>query len=173
MTHQAILDKILSLPGKTAIYWDIDGTLARFDRQKGALPDNFYINKPPIKAILNAAIILDEQPGVTSFVLSKLPPPPPIGSYSFEESERQKNAWLDKYAPFIEKHNRIFCRDNTKSAEGDLLCKYLFFKDLLAANTEYDNIVFVDDDVRHIRACRELEKQYKNFLMLHSIEFVD
>jgi transketolase C-terminal domain/subunit len=53
------------------------------------------------------------------------------------------------------------------------LGKYGFFKELLENNKEYDNIVFVDDDMRHILKCSELEKDFKNFVLVHTLELVD
>ncbi len=168
MTNEITLKKILALPGKTAIYWDMDGTLAEFDRICN-YPKYFYINKRPINAVLNAAKRLDENQNIDSFVLSKLPP---IGM-TYEESERTKNIWLDNHAPFIRKQNRVFTTDDTILEDGTYFGKYGFFKNLLENNKDYDNIVFVDDDMRHIVKCSELENIHSNFILIYTLELVD
>ncbi len=166
--HKQSVDKIKNLPGKTAIYWDMDGTLAEFDRICN-YPQDFYTNKRPINAVLEAAKYLSKSENIDSFVLSKLPP---IGMTA-AESERTKNIWLDNHAPFIPKENRVFTTDDTILDDGNYFGKFGFFKNLLEQNKTYDNIVFIDDDMRHILKCSELEPDFKNFILIHTLELID
>ena len=170
MTHADTLNKILAMKGKTAIYWDMDGTLAEFDRISN-YPKDFYINKRPINAILNAAKLLSESGNIDHFVLSKLPPESEY--ITFAEAERTKSVWLDKWTPFIPKQNRIFTTDDTIMENGNYFGKYDFFKTILENNNDYDNIVFIDDDIRHIRGCEVLEKEFNNFTIINTLELVD
>ena len=170
MINQNILNKIPETNGNIAIYWDMDGTLAEFDCITD-YPKDFYINKRPINSILSAAKYLDKKENVTSFVISKLPPESEY--ITFQESEFQKNAWLDKFTPFIKKENRIFTQDDTTSENGHYLGKYNFFKNLLENNKKYDYVLFVDDDIRHILKCKELEIDFKNFMVFNTLEFID
>jgi hypothetical protein len=116
MMHKETVDRIKNLSGKTAIYWDMDGTLAEFDRISN-YPQDFYINKRPINAILDAARTLSENANIDSFVLSKLPPESEY--ITFSEAERTKSVWIDRWASFIPKENRFFITDDTILACGN------------------------------------------------------
>jgi hypothetical protein len=123
MLNQEILNKISNLQGKIAVYWDMDGTLAEFDCITN-YPKDFYINKRPINTILSAAKLLSGIDNVESFIISKLPVESEF--ITFQESECQKNIWLDKFAPFIKKENRIFSTDDNTTINGHYSGKYDF-----------------------------------------------
>jgi len=127
--------------------------------------------KRPINTVLEASRRISEYEQIDSFVLSKLPPESEY--ITFAEAKRAKNIWLDKYAPFIPQKNRIFTTDDTILESGNYSGKYDFFKNILENNKDYDNILFIDDDIRHILKCSELKKDFNNFTIIHALELVD
>ncbi len=95
---------------KKALYIDIDGTLARFhDADKMFIEamwtPGFYVNLKPFESLVAAVKQFKERnPDVEVFVLSAVldtDPPFIVG---------EKNEWLDKYLPEIDKEHRIFTR---------------------------------------------------------------
>lgn len=93
---------------KKGCFIDIDGTLARFhDADKMFIEamwtPGFYIGLKPFESLVEAVRLFKERnPDVEVFTLSAVldtDPPFVIG---------EKNAWLDKYLPFIDREHRIF-----------------------------------------------------------------
>lgn len=95
---------------KKAVYIDMDGTLARFhDADKMFIEamwtPGFYVNLKPFEEFVEAVkLFIKQNPDVDVYVLSAVldtEPPFVVG---------EKNAWLDKYLPEIDKEHRIFTR---------------------------------------------------------------
>ncbi len=169
--NNEIIEKIQKLKGRTAIYWDMDGTLTEL-RWSGYVD---FAEKRPLTPILESARILSNNPNITSFVLSRLPNENKHPFWLFDESEKHKNIWLDKFAPFIKQENRVYTKTCGESGEMQLANftdKMEFFKKLLETQKEYDNIIFVDDDARQLASCSELCKEFPKLMLIYSSEFV-
>ena len=115
---------------KKAVYIDMDGTLARFhDADKifieAMWTPGFYVNLKPFENLVDAVkLFIKQNPDVDVYVLSAVldtDPPFVVG---------EKNAWLDKYLPEIDKEHRIFTRaGDDKSQYIDLSSKECFLLD--------------------------------------------
>lgn len=115
---------------KKSLYVDIDGTLARFhDADKlfieAMWTPGFYINLVPFENLIDGIkLFIKQHPDVEVNVLSAvLDTDPPF-------IEGEKNAWLDKYLPEINRQHRIYTRaGDDKSEYIDTASKKCFLID--------------------------------------------
>ena len=106
--HFYNLIKNLSSEKELVIFVDMDGVISSYDVGK---PLDF-LNKRPLKENINKLEKINELPNIELYILS-------ICRKNFQIEE--KNIWLDKYAPFFKRENRIIISkqetDNTSSPE--------------------------------------------------------
>ncbi len=96
-----------ALPERTRLFVDMDGTLARFHDEVQYLermyePDFFRNLKPFQSAVETIQTYIREHPDAEVFILSSVVPGEPPGC------ARQKNDWLDKHLPEIDRAHRLF-----------------------------------------------------------------
>jgi 5'(3')-deoxyribonucleotidase len=124
---------------KVRIYVDMDGVIA--DYNVGVPKD--YDKKRPLLDSINKLKEISELPNVELYILS---------TSRLNEGIKEKNEWLDEYAPFFKKENRIIIsRENNRYySSKELKCGYMrqLKKDKDLA------IVIIDDDPTILRALR-------------------
>ena len=123
---------------KIRIFVDMDGTLARFHDEQLYLErmceKGFFAGlKPFDNAVEAIKHIIDNRPNVDVYVLSAAITTP----YCLAE----KNAWLDKYLPNIDKEHRIFV-ENLSTAKSLCVPGSYMYKD---DNGKYHNKIFKND----------------------------
>lgn len=100
-------DNILDarMKNKKRLFVDIDGTLAHFekvDTLERLYEKGYFENLAPQKGVIEAVKLIKEtEPDVEVFILSSVLKD---SKYALEE----KNAWLDKYLPQIDRSHRLF-----------------------------------------------------------------
>lgn len=127
--HFYNLIKDLSMKKELIIFVDMDGVIASYDVGK---PLDF-LNKRPLTENISKIEKVGELPNVELHILS-------ICKKDFQIEE--KNIWLDKYAPFFKKENRmIISKQKTDGVSSpELKANYL---NSVKTNKQ---IVIVDDD---------------------------
>ena len=113
----------LGIDDHPRLFLDMDGTLAEW-RAAAQFEDlyqkDYFFSLAPHQEVVDAVKLLQEQmPELELFVLSAVLPD---SEYAIPE----KNAWLDKYCPFIAQKNRVFVhngkskRDSVPNGAGAL-----------------------------------------------------
>lgn len=151
-----IVDKINNeFKEKVIIFSDMDGVIT--DYNFGHKLD--FKTKRPIKTNINTLNKLSELPNVDLFILS-------ICNINTEIDE--KNNWLDEYAPFIKKENRIILSKekfkNLKSKE----MKCIFLKEFMEKNDS--KIIVIDDDNEILKY---LKSEIKDIYLLQDSSIID
>lgn len=125
------LKEILNSYGdkKIKIYIDMDGVVADYDVGK---PDNFE-KKRPLYTSIDKLKEISFMDNVSLYILSIT-----RKNIGIEE----KNIWLDKYMPFIDKNNRfILSKEEVSKSSSEL--KVAFLKNI---KREDEVIILIDDD---------------------------
>ena len=136
------------------IYVDMDGVIA--DYIVGEAYD--YDKKRPLYNNLKALEEVSNYPNVTMHILS-------ITKKNIGRDE--KNIWLDKYAPFFKKENRVIISKEENANISSELLKLNHLKEL-----DYSNkvIVLIDDDPTILHTVR---KEIKDIVLLKDTALVD
>ncbi len=114
---------------KIKIYIDMDGVVADYDVGK---PDNFE-KKRPLYTSIDKLKEISFMDNVSLYILSIT-----RKNIGIEE----KNIWLDKYMPFIDKNNRfILSKEEVRKSSSEL--KVDFLKNI---KREDEVIILIDDD---------------------------
>lgn len=97
---------------RTRIFVDMDGTLAEFrtvDTLEKLYEKNYFLSLNPHYNVVDAVKLLNADPQYEVFILSAVLTD---SKYALDE----KNAWLDKYLPEIDKEHRVFppCGESKK-----------------------------------------------------------
>lgn len=124
---------------KINIYVDMDGVVAHYEVGK---PRN-YDEKRPLNSSIKKLKTISKMKNVNMYILSVT---------RMNQGIIEKNEWLDKYMPFIDKQNRfILSREaNDFRISKDLKTSYL------KTQIKDDSItIFIDDDPRIINDIRE------------------
>ncbi|MCM1053309.1 MAG: hypothetical protein NC483_04990 [Ruminococcus sp.] len=122
------------------IYVDMDGVIADYD-----IGNLNFKSKRPVNTNIAIFKELSNMPNVTLHILS-------IGKK--EEDFKEKNEWLNKYAPFFTIQNRhIIIKDNTKLSSKELKYNYLS-----GINTKTSNkIILIDDDNNILKYIKKMD----------------
>ena len=125
---------------KIKLFVDMDGVIADYDVGK---PID-YEEKRPLFTSINKLEEISKMNNVELYILS-------ITRYS--EGIEQKNNWLDRFAPFFIKENRIIMskEENKDKTSPELKAEYL-------KKLKKDNyvIVLIDDDPRILKKVNEI-----------------
>ena len=134
------------------IYVDMDGVIADYEF---GLPLEF-INKRPIKTNIKTFEKISSLPNVTLYILSVCKKDKDINA---------KNNWLDKYAPFFEKKNRIILsKESNPKSSKELKSSYL--------NTiKTDDLIIVIDDDNAV--LKYLKEHLPNYIFFQDSSIVD
>lgn len=127
---------------KIKLFVDMDGVVA--DYIFGSAKD--YDKKRPLYDNIDKLEIVSEMPNVELFIFS-------VTRYS--SGFAQKHWWLDEYAPFFKKENRIIIsREENGMRDSSLLkAEYL-------ASYERDGsiLILIDDDPKNLKDVRRLNE---------------
>lgn len=125
---------------KIKLFVDMDGVIA--DYIFGSAQD--YDKKRPLYDSINKLEIISKMSNVELYILS---------ATRYSSGFEQKNYWLDTYAPFFKKENRIIIsrEENNMIASSILKAEYL-------ANYERDGsvLILIDDDPKNLKDVRKL-----------------
>ena len=127
---------------KVKLFVDMDGVIVDYDF--GEPRD--YDKKRPLYDSIKKLEIISEMPNIELFIFS---------ATRMNEGFDQKQQWLDKYAPFFKKENRIIIsrEANNMTPSAELKAKFL-------KNYERDNsvLIVIDDDPRNLKDIRNLNE---------------
>lgn len=127
---------------KIKLFVDMDGVIADYDV---GFPKD-YDKKRPLYDSIDKLEIISKMSNVELFILS-------ITRYS--TGIEQKNWWLDTYAPFFKKENRVIIsrEENDMTVSPILKAEYL-------KNYERDGsvIILIDDDPRILKQVQEINE---------------
>ena len=147
------LIKGLSKDKKLIIYVDMDGVIASYDFGK---PLDFA-NKRPLSTNIKALSQLCNLKNVELHILSVC---------RFDNQVKEKNDWLDKYAPFFDKDKRVIIskESNPNFSSRELKADYL------NSLKKEEQLVLIDDDNGVLD---EVEKKVKNIILFQDSELID
>lgn len=125
---------------KVKMYVDMDGVIADYIVGDAANFDK----KRPLFTTINKLEEISKMKNVELFILS---------ISRMDEGVTQKNEWLDKYAPFFKKENRVIIPRESNDFKSSSELKSTYVKDL-----ERDDsvVVVVDDDPRILFAIKDM-----------------
>lgn len=138
---------------KTRIYVDMDGVIASYDIGK---PYDFE-NKRPLTTNIKTLSKINNLENTELFILSIC---------KKDSQIKEKNNWLDKYAPFFQKDNRIII---SKESNPNLSSKELKLNYLKSLKTD-NQIILIDDDNEIIKAIKD---NAKNIILYQDSELTD
>ena len=139
---------------KINLYVDMDGVIADYTFGE---PCNYHKKRPLFSSISKLEEI-SKLDNVELYILS---------ATRRTEGIEQKNIWLDKYAPFFKKENRvIISREDNNYAKSSTL-KALYMKNV-EKNGEI--IVIIDDDPQNLK---EIRKANEEVILLKDSVLVD
>lgn len=142
----------LSKNKKLNIYVDMDGVIASYDFGKPLEFDK----KRPLTTNIKTLENIDKLDNVNLNILSIC---------RTNDQIKEKNDWLNKYAPFFKEENRnIISRENNNNKESRIL-KTEFIK-----NLKKENIILIDDDNEVLKT---IKKEIDNITLFQDSELID
>lgn len=138
---------------KTRIYVDMDGVITSYDIGK---PYDFE-NKRPLTTNIKTLSKINNLENTELFILSIC---------KKDSQIKEKNNWLDKYAPFFQKDNRIII---SKESNPNLSSKELKLNYLKSLKTD-NQIILIDDDNEIIKTIKD---NAKNIILYQDSELTD
>lgn len=146
-----------------AIFVDMDGVIADYRFGEGNNIKNnvqgTYLKKRPIYTTINNLKKINDEEGFDVYILS---------SCFFKEQADEKDEWLDKYADFIKKENRIFTYNANFESRKD--AKIQVIKEKLELK-EYEYAVLIDDT--HDILFKGIKELGDKFLPFHVSTLID
>lgn len=143
------INKIYQKNKKIKLFLDMDGTITEllFDSEKIYLKKGEYLNKKPIKPIINKIKEINKK-----FPLIK------INILSCSKTKcmvKEKNEWLNRYMPDIKQRRRILlCEETGDYTQKSVnLVKAQYIKKSLKDN---ELAILIDDDIRVLTAAKEI-----------------
>lgn len=127
---------------KIKLYVDMDGVIADFDL---GVPSG-YDKKRPLYTSLKKLEEISKMNNVELYILSVT---------RMDEGFEEKNVWLDKYAPFFKKENRVILSRESNNFEISSNLKANYLK-----TVERDDcaIVLIDDCIEILKKVRKTNK---------------
>lgn len=141
-------------PQKIKLLVDIDGVIADyvFDSAKD------YDKKRPLYDSIKKLEIISKMPNVDLFIFS---------ATRMNEGFMQKQFWLDKYAPFFKKENRIIISREANNMEESAMLKAKYLKDF---KRDGSVIIVIDDDPKNLT---EIKKLNNDVILLKDTALID
>lgn len=143
------INKIYQKNKEINLFLDMDGTIIEllFDSEEKYLKKGEYLNKEPIKPIINKIKEINKK-----FPLIK------INIISCSKTKymiKEKNEWLNKYMPDINPKRRIFLCEETGdyTLKNVNLVKARYIKKSLKDN---EIAILIDDDIRVLSAAQKI-----------------
>lgn len=134
------------------VFIDMDGVISSYDFGK---PLDF-INKRPLETNINTLKSISEIDNVELCILSVC---------RLDSQIKDKNEWLDKYAPFFKRNNRVILSKESSVFKTSKELKTNYLKTLSGKKT-----VFVDDDNEVLKYISE---NVNNILLYQDSELID
>lgn len=127
---------------KVKIFVDMDGVVA--DYIVGSAQD--YDKKRPLYDNIDKLEEISKLPNIELFILS---------ATRYSNGFDEKNWWLDEYAPFFSKENRIILSREDNNMMDSSILKAKFLK-----NFKRDNsiLILIDDDPKNLKDVQELNE---------------
>ena len=151
--HFYNLIKELSSDKEIILFVDMDGVIASYDVGK---PSDF-LDKRPLLTRINELEEVSKLPNVDIRILS-------ICRKDFQIEE--KNQWLDKYAPYFKKENRVIISKETVTNKTSPEIKTNY---LNSVKTD-KQVILVDDDNQVLK---EVMNNVKDIIVYQDSELVD
>lgn len=139
---------------KIKIFVDMDGVIADYDF--GVAKD--YDKKRPLFDSIKKLEIVSKLPNVEMYIISIT---------RMNEGFDQKHEWLDKYASFFKKENRIIISREANNMEKSPILKAKFLKDF---KKDDSIIIVIDDDPRNLI---EIDRLNEGIILLKDTVLVD
>ena len=132
-------DQLEKIEGNIDLYVDMDGVIADYDV---GVADKYDI-KRPLTTSLKKLEEISQMPNVTLHILSitRL-------TKGFDE----KHSWLDEFAPFFKKENRVIISREANNMEHSAELKAYYLRDLEKTGS---TIVLIDDDPRILEKVKQ------------------
>ncbi len=138
---------------KIIIYVDMDGVIASYDFGR---PLDF-VNKRPLSTNIKTLSRLCELKNVQLRILSVC---------RFDSEIKDKNEWLDKYAPFFEKDKRVIISKESNPHYSAKELKLNYLKSLEIK----EQIVLIDDDNEVLKT---IHSELGNVILYQDSELID
>lgn len=139
---------------KIKLLVDMDGVIA--DYEFGSAKD--YDKKRPLKASIRKLEKISEMPNVELYIFS---------ATRKSEGIEQKHWWLDTYAPFFKKENRIIISREANNMEESASLKANYLKNL---KRDDSIIMVIEDDPKNMK---EINKLNEDVILLKDTILVD
>ena len=139
---------------KIKLLVDMDGVIA--DYEFGSARD--YDKKRPLMASIRKLEKISEMPNVELYIFS---------ATRKDEGIEQKHWWLDTYAPFFKKENRIIISRESNNMEESASLKANYLKDL---KRDDSIIMVIEDDPKNMK---EINKLNEYVILLKDTILVD
>ena len=139
---------------KIKLLVDMDGVIA--DYEFGSAKD--YDKKRPLKASIRKLEKISEMPNVELYIFS---------ATRKDEGIEQKHWWLDTYAPFFKRENRIIISRESNNMEESASLKANYLKDL---KRDDSIIMVIEDDPKNMK---EINKLNEDVILLKDTILVD
>ena len=136
------------------LFVDMDGVIADYDVGK---PSN-YDEKRPLFSNISKLDEISKEGNIELYILSVC---------RMTEGIEQKNCWLDKYAPFFKKENRVILDRESNNFKHSKDLKVDYIKSLI---DEKFLIAVIDDDCQILK---ELNENVKDIILLKDTALVD
>ena len=139
---------------KVKIFVDMDGVIADYIFEEA----NNYDKKRPLYDSIKKLELVSKMPNIELFILS---------AARKTEGISQKNWWLDTYAPFFKKENRIILSREANNMTESAILKANYLKEY---KKDDSIIIVIDDDPKNLR---EIRKISKDIILLKDTVLVD
>ena len=139
---------------KIKLFVDMDGVIA--DYIFGNAKD--YDKKRPLKDSIKKLEEISKMPNIELFIFS---------ATRYNEGLEQKQWWLDTYAPFFKKDNRIIISREANDMIESSILKANYLKDYKRDNSL---IIVIDDDPKNLK---EISKTNEDVILLKDTVLVD
>ena len=139
---------------KIKVFVDMDGVIADYIV---GMPKDYHKKRPlfdSIKKLKEVSIL----PNIELYIFS---------SSRYNEGIEQKNKWLDKYAPFFKKENRIILSRQASNMVKSSVLKANYLKDY---ESDGSIIIVIDDDPRVLQ---EINSVNKGIVLLKETVLID
>ena len=127
---------------KVKMFVDMDGVIVDYDVGVA----HSYDKKRPLYSSIEKLEKISKGDNIELFILSVT---------RMNEGYDEKQNWLDKYAPFFKRENRIIISREKHDFEESAILKANYMK---SVERDGSVIVVIDDDPRIIKAIRELNE---------------
>lgn len=139
---------------KVKLYIDMDGVIADYTFGK---PKD-YDKKRPLYDSIKKLEEVSKMSNIEMFIFS---------ATRYSEGLEQKHEWLDKYAPFFKKENRILISREANGMTKTAILKAEYMRDI---ERDGSVMILIDDDPRNLE---EVSKLSDDVILLKDTALID